>query len=156
MFLTHVLKLLLTHSEVLTISGFDIVDENGVSGGRSGLLLYKGGTVCDYHHGFDHNAAEAICSDLGYQKTGGYEWTSTRNWKIQSQYKITLGNVKCSEGYWSSCSYSKSLELLDCTHAEDIFLTCKSNKKNMSLELKGQLVPWHTSYRRTPFLVKIV
>ena len=74
--------------------------------------------MCD--DGFDKNAADAICFHLGYQ-TGGSEWTSGLSWDVQDRYNIALDDVICKNTSWSSCSYAKSS---DCTHSEDVFLTC--------------------------------
>ena len=53
---------------------FRLVDEQGneVSADERGLLLYKGGTVCD--DGFDMHAANAICREMGY--TEATNWTN--------------------------------------------------------------------------------
>ena len=102
---------------------FSIVDQNGVDGGTSGLLLYNGGTVCD--NGFDSNAANAICSHLGYSFNGSI-WTSEYKWGVQTEYAITLDEVICTTHSWSSCLYSQSH---DCFHGEDVFLTCFSGEE---------------------------
>ena len=102
---------------------FDIVELVGqrvVGGGSSGLLLYNGGTVCD--DGFDKNAADAICSHLGYYNTTWSEWSVGNIWDIQNGYNITLDNVICKNNSWSSCTYDTKSS--DCTHAEDVFLSC--------------------------------
>ena len=106
----------------LVVSEFAIVDRNGDEGSSSGLLLYKSGTVCD--DGFDQNAADAICSLLGYLATGS-EWTSgSEIWGIQSTYRIKLDDVNCQTNFWSSCTYS---EYDNCGHSEDVFLTCSGS-----------------------------
>ena len=75
--------------------------------------------MCD--DGFNQNAADAICSLMGYPNTGS-EWTSGEvKWSIQTIYSITLDDVNCQTSSWSSCTYS---ETDNCGHGQDVFLTC--------------------------------
>ena len=97
---------------------FAIVDENKNPGSNSGLLLYNGGTVCD--DSFNDNSAGAICRVLGFE-SGESEWKSGSLWEIQSDYEITLDDVRCQEGSWTSCTFS---ETHNCAHREDVFLSC--------------------------------
>ena len=96
-----------------------MVDSNGDAVGARvlGLLLSNGGTVCD--DGFSANSADAVCRQMGY--LGQLSYTSGSKWGIQSGLDITLDNVACSSGDWSSCSFTFSH---DCGHSEDIFLQC--------------------------------
>jgi len=80
-------------------------------------LINNGGTVCD--DGFDSNSADAICRKMGY--LGHTEWTSGDKLSIQSTLQITLDDVLCSSGEWSSCSFKSTN---DCGHSEDVFLQC--------------------------------
>ena len=82
-----------------------------------GLLLSNGGTVCD--DGFSANSADAICRKMGY--LGQMSYTSGSKWGIQNGLAITLDDVECSSGDWSSCSFTFSH---NCRHSEDIFLQC--------------------------------
>ena len=95
------------------------MDSNGnaIGAGVLGLLLNNGGTVCD--DGFSANSANAVCRQMGY--LGQMSYTSGSKWSIQSDFNITLYDVRCSSGNWSSCS-----SRLDhnCVHREDIFLQC--------------------------------
>ena len=59
------------------------------------------GTVCD--DGFDDNSADAICRELGYS-FGHLDWTYGSKWSIQNNFEITLDDVSCESGEWSSCS----------------------------------------------------
>ena len=97
-----------------------MVDSNGdtVGAGILGLLISNGGTSCD--DSFSDNSADAICREMGY--IGQMSWTSGSKWKIQSNYHITLDDVSCSSGEWSSCSFSLSH---NCGHSEDVFLQCE-------------------------------
>ena len=97
---------------------FRIVDQYGLNSDNFGLLLYNGGTVCDDI--FDQNAANAICSLLGYAASGS-SWISEYRWYQQNQYSITLGDVNCPTSSWSTCTYSESP---NCRHSEDVFLIC--------------------------------
>ena len=105
----------------LVVSEFAIVDRNGDEGSSSGLLLFNSGTVCD--DGFSQNAADAICSLLGYPSNGS-KWTSGSKWSIQSDYSIKLDEVNCWTNSWSICTYSESP---NCDHSEDVFLTCSGS-----------------------------
>ena len=101
----------------------------GGTADSTGLLLYKSGTVCNDE--FDDNAANAICSLMGYAAIGS-EWTSgSIKWNIQYDYSIKLDDVNCRTNSWSSCTYS---EIDDCSHSEDVFLTCthEGTKLDMS------------------------
>mgnify|MGYP005728009645 CR=1 FL=1 len=95
------------------------MDSNGNAVGARvlGLLLNNGGTVCD--DSFSANSADAVCRQMGY--LGQMSYTSGSKWSIQSGLDITLDNVECSSGDWSSCSFTFSH---NCGHNEDIFLQC--------------------------------
>ncbi|XP_063695312.1 deleted in malignant brain tumors 1 protein-like [Bolinopsis microptera] len=97
-----------------------LVDENGdaVGAGVLGLLLSNGGTVCD--DSFDDNSADAICKEMGYFNQ--MSWSFGDNWAIQAGLEITLDDVACSSGEWSSCSFAF---VDDCSHGEDVFLQCE-------------------------------
>ena len=104
----------------IKLSVLSLVDSNGdtVGAGVVGLLLSNGGTVCD--DGFSDNSADAICRELGH--IGQMSWSNGYNWGIQAWLEITLDDVACSSGEWSSCSFS----LVDnCGHGEDVFLQCE-------------------------------
>ena len=103
------------------ISEFSIVEMNGEPSSNSGLLLYKGGTVCD--DDFDRIAANALCSYQGYASSGS-TWTSGNKWSIQSNYKMTLDEVNCRTRAWSSCTYSESPKKLYEHSEKDVFLNC--------------------------------
>ena len=99
---------------------FTLVDSEGnnISGEEQlGLLLYKGGTVCDDR--FDAKAAEAICKEMNF--TRAVEWNSDTNFDIQSNYDIKLDEVECLSVVWRNCTYSEDH---DCRHSEDVFLRC--------------------------------
>ncbi|XP_063683738.1 multiple epidermal growth factor-like domains protein 10 isoform X2 [Bolinopsis microptera] len=103
---------------------FRLVDSEGnvIEGEELGLLLYKGGTVCD--DSFDATAATAICRNLGYTDMNRWSSRGTRI-EIQDSYEITLDNVDCSDPHWGSCSFS---EENNCGHIEDVFLSCNSEE----------------------------
>ena len=96
------------------------MDENGetVGAGVVGLLISKGGTVCDDH--FSDNSADAICREMGH--IGQMSWSNGDLWGIQAGLEITLDDVACSSGEWSSCSF---IFVHDCGHGEDVFLQCE-------------------------------
>ena len=107
---------------------FTLVDEEGnnVGAGSRGLLLYKGGTVCD--DGFDRNAAEAICTAMGH--AGATSWDSGFEFNIQEDYTIKMDEVQCRNDSWVSCEFQSSN---DCSHSEDIFLVCQDQGKYISV-----------------------
>ena len=90
-----------------------------MEGNQIGLLLYRGGTVCD--DGFDNTAAEAVCRQLN-PSYGMLEWTSGSRFDIQNNLDINLDDVQCSSPDWESCGHS---EEHNCGHSEDVFLTCE-------------------------------
>ena len=110
-----------TNKDILQVDArFSLVDSNGdtVGAGVVGLLLSNGGTVCD--DGFSDNSADAICRELGH--IGQMIWSHGDNWGIQAGLEITLDDVACSSGEWSSCSF---IFVHDCGHGEDVFLQCE-------------------------------
>ena len=96
------------------------MDQNGNKVGArvEGLLLSNGGTVCD--DSFSSNSADAICREMGF--TGRMSWWYGNLWSsLQETLEITLDDVACYSGEWSSCTYSFEH---NCNHNEDVFLTC--------------------------------
>ena len=69
--------------EVEDISLFRLVTDSGedVSPGERGLLLYKGGTVCNVN--FSDHSANAICRLLGYSRASN--WTSGYHYNLNHQ-----------------------------------------------------------------------
>ena len=108
---------------------FRLVDDNGneVEGGRMGLLLYNGGTVCD--DSFTENSADAICREMGYSAASN--WDSGDDYESQSGYDIKLDDVSCSSGNWSSCTYSLRH---NCGHHEDVFLECEAAADEVDID----------------------
>ena len=108
-----------TNNDILQVDArFSLVDSNGDTVRGAGLLLSNGGTVCD--DGFSDNSADAICRELGH--IGQMSWSNGNNWGIQAGLEITLDDVACSSGEWSSCSFSL---VHNCIHKEDVFLQCE-------------------------------
>ena len=57
---------------------------------------------------------------MGYNRSTG--WISGYFYdEVQGILDITLDNVACDGGSWSSCDY---LTTHNCRHSEDVFLTC--------------------------------
>ncbi|KAL5268377.1 hypothetical protein ACHWQZ_G002293 [Mnemiopsis leidyi] len=100
---------------------FEIVDEEGIAVlyGRTGLLLYNGGTVCDDY--FNEKTADIICRQMGYR--GIASWFSGRNYNIQNNLDITLDDISCNGNTWDSCTFETTS---NCGHSEDVFISCKS------------------------------
>ena len=106
---------------VLSGHPFALSDENYNEVITKGLLLYKGGTVCDDE--FDDNSANAICREMGYAQS--VTWLKFENkWELQDQLEITLDNVDCPSGSWETCDYVE--ESNNCDHNEDVYLHCDS------------------------------
>ena len=101
------------------LSPFTLVDSEGnpVVGGDLGLLLYKGGTVCE--NNFDYTSAYAICRKMGYSSATG--WISGHRFDIQHGFDVKLNNVECSTGVWETCTFSQAYR---CWHDSDVFLSC--------------------------------
>ena len=96
-----------------------------------GLLLYKGGTVCNDN--FNDNAANAICREMGHSRSTS--WKSGIDplfGENQTSLDITLDDIKCSDNDWKSCSYSTSH---NCGHNEDVFLSCQAGNKFIFIDL---------------------
>ncbi|XP_063678290.1 deleted in malignant brain tumors 1 protein-like [Bolinopsis microptera] len=108
-----------------TGSVFQLIDQNGneVSAGQQGLLLYKGGTVCDDR--FDNDAANAICKDMGYNSAQSWDNAGSASlYPNQESYDIKLDDVTCNKNDnndWADCSYNTNH---NCGHYEDVLLTC--------------------------------
>ena len=118
-YLTQFLNFLFVTKHII-FTDFSLINSDGnarVNSGERGLLLYKGGTVCD--DSFSKSAADAICKEMGY--VSARYWTTGKDWEIQEDYEITLDDLQCSSNNWSSCSYSTSH---NCEHDGDIFLAC--------------------------------
>ena len=91
---------------------------NDIGARIEGLLLSNGGTVCD--DSFSDNSADAICREMGF--TGSRSWRRGYIWKsYQATLEITLDDVECASGDWSSCTYNFRD---NCGHHEDVFLEC--------------------------------
>ena len=87
---------------------------------NSGLLLYRGGTVCD--DSFDQNAADALCSVLGFPGVNsGYTSGGPVLEDFRAGRRITLDDVTCGSSDWDDCTYSTTH---NCAHSEDVFLQC--------------------------------
>ena len=121
--ITHVSLTEEEHAETNS-SLFELVDSDGQQTREDGLhlILHHGGTICDDR--FDDNSAAAICREMNF--TGSRNWSSGSRWDIQSSYDITLDEVECPTEEWDSCSFMTSH---DCSHSEDVFLSCDSGKQ---------------------------
>ena len=113
---------------------FSLVDQNGNNVGArvEGLLLSNGGTVCD--DSFSDNSADAICREMGFP--GRLSWRSGNHWSsFQATFDITLDDVICSSGEWSSCTYNFED---NCSHSEDILLVCDGTGECAVCTVKSQ------------------
>ena len=91
-----------------------------------GLLLYKGGTVCDA--GFTDIAADAICKEMNFEQA--IYWSTDPRPEAEqalalerSLYEIKLGDVECNFSNWNGCSFNDKVS--HCRHSQDIFLSCQ-------------------------------
>ena len=101
------------------------MDEYGKKGASSGLLLYKGGTVCPER--FYDDAAIAICYLLGYERKEEMSY-----WRAMDKYGIyerTLEYLYCSSDLWSTCTVSTTRT---CYAIDDVYLQCKQGKEKFS------------------------
>ena len=103
------------------ITDFMLVNQWGTvfEGEDLGLLLYKGGTVCD--DGFTDTAADAICKHMNYTRANEWITTDTKFDAIKYNYDIKLDDVSCSNTEWENCIFSVNP---DCSHSEDVLLSC--------------------------------
>ena len=108
-----------------------------VGEGNLGLLLYRGGTVCNnghhssgYYARFTVDIADAICKEMNF--TRAERWTTKESFGIQSNYDVLLWNVRCSSAYWGNCTYSENNGRSEidryCTHSKDVFLSCTGKR----------------------------
>ena len=110
------------HFTLVDTEGNKITEEE-----QLGLLLYKGGTVCErnaerYNHDFSFFSADAMCRQLNF--TQGLKWTIHERFDIQNNYNINLKSVDCRDNEWENCYYSENTQ--DCRHSQDVFLSCTS------------------------------
>ena len=103
---------------------FRLIRQSGddTSPGERGLLLYKGGNVCD--EDFSYYSASAICREMGYKQAS--HWTTVDfspddNYQ-DTRFNITPSKVVCDNEDWKSCFYST--DTIDCDPFEDVMLTC--------------------------------
>ena len=101
----------------------DSEDNQIVNEHQLGLLLYRGGTVCNHrwNKGFGSKAANAICMEMNFK--GADRWTTKESFDIQYGKNISVGYVECSSAEWGSCSYSEDTQ--NCYHSQDVFLSCR-------------------------------
>ena len=76
---------------------------------------------------FNDKSANLICQEMGYK--GAENWTIGQNWNVQNYYETILSEVVCGEDNdtFRECVY-KTLDSSDCSHHQDVFLSCISNK----------------------------
>ena len=101
-------------------------DGNTVDEHQFGLLLYRGGTVCN--DGFDDIAAEAICRQIHSSYTVS-KWTSGIRYNFQYNIDIKLDDIQCGSADWESCEYSSQH---NCEHSEDVYLFCAASEESLS------------------------
>ena len=112
-------------------SAFKLVNRYGnvIDGENLGLLLYRGGTVCD--DDFDDIAADAICRNMNYGRA--IRWTTDEDFgNLHNNYDIKLDDVNCDTNEWESCSYSADYH--NCDHNEDVFLSCSTEAEEGECE----------------------
>ena len=111
-----------------------------VEGGQLGLLLYRGGTVCNHrwNRDFTYKEADIICRLMNF--TRAVRWTNKERFDIQSNYDINLGDVECDSRYsddWDRCRNKKKPL---CGHDEDVFLSCTGNSSRTTSDLHITIV----------------
>ncbi|XP_065905258.1 scavenger receptor cysteine-rich type 1 protein M130-like isoform X2 [Dysidea avara] len=110
------------HARFNETSGFGELRING--GGDSGRLEFQlsdgtWGTVCD--DGFDDNAGNAACKQLGYDDFSGFvipEYDSSL--PIAVCYTFCLGD----EDKYTDCVYTICGDSFTCQHIEDVGIKC--------------------------------
>ena len=103
---------------LVDVKGKEITKEH-----QLGLLLFRGGTVCNHgwNRDFSFKAADAICKEMNFSK-GAERWTTRESFDIQYGKNISLGYVECNSAEWGSCAYSEDAQ--NCYHSQDLFLSC--------------------------------
>ena len=102
-----------------------LINVNGEETPDRGLLLLNGGTVCS--NGFSDTSARAACDKLGHTGINGtWRELSYRRWQVRESLEIAVTEMKCPEGTWGSCGYSKDVGSTYCDHYDDIYLDCGS------------------------------
>ena len=107
---------------------FTLVDSEGdkiTEGEQLGLLLYRGGKVCNdryyYSSYFTYTAADAICKEMNFARAK--RWTDYREWfDISSNYEIILHSVVCGSTEWDKCSYHEKPR--SCQNYRGVYLSC--------------------------------
>ena len=119
---------------------FSLVDSTGnaVEGSDMGLLLYRGGTVCD--HDFNKTAADALCKYLNSSNylsssDSAVFWTSGSRFDIQNNLDINLNTLQCSSLELERCSHGPNFLIEGCEHHKDVFLKCHSGNELLNLAL---------------------
>ncbi|KAL5266233.1 hypothetical protein ACHWQZ_G003598 [Mnemiopsis leidyi] len=103
---------------------YQLDNDGDVTQSGNGLLMYKGGTVCD--DGFTDTAAKWICQLMGFETFVG--WDHGRRTSFQDSLPIKLDNLACSSGAFSdilphcSCDSDTSEDF----HNEDVWIWCSS------------------------------
>ena len=86
---------------------------------QQGLLLYKGGTVCQQP---DVMAADAICREMNYTRAARSYWGN--KFDIQNDYDTNLVSYQCIGPVWDSCSYVERKDQCRYYKNYNAFLTC--------------------------------
>ncbi|KAL5251311.1 hypothetical protein ACHWQZ_G016863 [Mnemiopsis leidyi] len=112
---------------------FTLVDSVGsaiTEGEEFGLLLYKGGTVCDYNGDFNTAAANAICRQMSFVRA--LNWSFTDNFEyfqfIAYKYIVALDKVSCGSLEWEDCGY------------DDLFPTCSKGRGEVLLTCSDTVI----------------
>ena len=95
--------------------------------GQLGLLLYRGGTVCNEY--FNNQSAEAICRQMNL--TSAIRWETGRKSDFQYDYEIVI-KIGCPDVEWEPerCLFPHEMYLSDYNrficgdHHSDVFLEC--------------------------------
>ena len=97
--------------------------------------------MCDDN--FDDTAADAICKTMNY--TGAIRWTTYDDEfdYIKYNYQITLDDVSCRWTEWTSCTYDSDTN--DCSHTEDVLLSCRTNDQADEGNQQENLIVTHLS-----------
>ena len=109
------------------LDSFYLLDKDGqYTESGQGLLMHKGGTVCDDK--FDDAAADWICRLMGFW--AAVSWTHGSVYLFQGNLSIVLDDIECTKwvdtlNFLPSCRVETDTS--GCTHTEDVFLNCISN-----------------------------
>ena len=110
-----------------------LLDQEGkITDSASGLLIYKGGTVCMEYFNFGLEEGERVCNALGFRRVIYVVPELAKD--FQKLYPVILDEDRCTFGEYPACMFdmesgnftSDYTKCLD--HDSDIWITCSDKE----------------------------